>query len=1051
MATGSLSPYFKPRLGPAPQGRPIQRPPLLMQRPQSSGIDTAGFSFAKPPTNQRGSSLRPPPKQGLINLNSPWAAATVEDQNIDDGQEAQFSVAKKLPARPNVEHQPKGLSHSGEDSSPHAAQDDPLWTPGPNHDKSLKVIAEAAAFKKNQSSKPATGSKARTDTVLPTGPGTDIDTEANTSRASSIRPTHDRHGGTTSGSPIFIASQSLIRPSNDYRVSKRCRQSQKIDQSARKHSFPGKPDFKPPSEEKLFELLIRRIRQREEQEAATVELQCQLEEQNLQLKDENQNLKQQLEADHEKLRKSVVELKECRTQMDHWKEKLRKFKKVVNELGKEYDILRDDLNKFKVAAESLEKEKSSLLQSIDGIRVQMARAEGIIDEQKVQLSEVESRAAVLRRSLEAAREVRDLGKSELINEKKRSAVLESYIQNCARNQTRQLLLIREDQRKLVESFDSGIQSLSEETGSSKEALLSEVRTCADQLCTSVEILSDKCTAERMEVQDFTDTVHDAVSRLDTMSTQFTCSIEAGTIYNANVSGKVQESLQLIERHLGAESTLLQQLGNCESSYESLKRILAAMEPTLSTLDISVQSLTTTESSLLRRLSELCEKLAEAQIQPSNPALELELSNKYAENTQLQLQLQEISLKSENLRQRLDEREAQTLAVQRSLTEVTAECQKAEILNQRIVTEKLAMQGEAALAEQKIRHELITENTTITDRIRIEYEQKLQTLQREKDDLEDRSEEVLVQLGGVRDSLVEAKSIVDAQRKDREALAEETGQHIQELTACYSEAMAKLDSQAMLIEQYQEVETVSIIEKSDIREQLKQAQEKIQEFERALVLKDGTTNQPERPTNIVPFAAFENRMSPDVDLSPYDDPADFAMLFITDESAPPSPAAKPIKPLPVNIESAPATNDLPRSVKDDKRVFNILENSDQTQVHRKRKAINFDAVPSVKDSKAAIRTNSGSMQAQEGLEDHHNKSAKHVHKFTYSRVHTTSTKIQQEQSTGPARPSVTERPTSPKGLVSASSGNHLADKPNTRSRGRRRSRGERYDARFSQEG
>lgn len=253
-------------------------------------------------------------------------------------------------------------------------------------------------------------------------------------------------------------------------------------------------------------------------------------------------------------------------------------------------------------------------------------------------------------------------------------------------------------------------------------------------------------------------------------------------------------------------------------------------------------------------------------------------------------------------------------------------------------------------------------------------------------------------------------------------------------------MAKLDSQAMLIEQYQEVETASAIEKSDIREQLKQAQEKIQELDCALALKDETKSPPERPTNIVPFAAFETRMSPDLDPSPYDDPADFAMLFITDESAPPSPAGKSSKVPSVNLESAPATHDLPRPVRDDKHLFNIPGNSGQPQVNKKRKAVNFDAVPSGKDSKATVRTNSGSVQAHDDLEDHHKESSKHLHKFTYSRVHTTSTKIQQEQSTGPVRRSITERPTSPKGLVSASSGNHLADKPNTRSRGRRRSRG-----------
>lgn len=253
---------------------------------------------------------------------------------------------------------------------------------------------------------------------------------------------------------------------------------------------------------------------------------------------------------------------------------------------------------------------------------------------------------------------------------------------------------------------------------------------------------------------------------------------------------------------------------------------------------------------------------------------------------------------------------------------------------------------------------------------------------------------------------------------------------------------------MQIEQYQVVETASTIEKSDLREQLKQAQEKNQELEHTLTLTAHSTDlQESSARNIVPFATFGNRMSPEIDQQPYDDPADFAMLFITDESAAPSPCVKSTKPLPSNTESTIAKTDLPRPMKDDKGVFDIPENTDQPHFTRKRKAVNFDAVPSRNNSKTTVRANSGSMQVQGGLEGHLIKPSKHVHKFTYSRVHTTSTQIQQEQSAGPVRPAIAERQTSPKCFVSASSGNHPAGKPNTRGRGRRRSRGMRTALRF----
>lgn len=241
-----------------------------------------------------------------------------------------------------------------------------------------------------------------------------------------------------------------------------------------------------------------------------------------------------------------------------------------------------------------------------------------------------------------------------------------------------------------------------------------------------------------------------------MSTHFITSVETSTAVNSSVSDKVQGNLQLIEQHLGTESTLLKQLGNCESSSENLRDNITAIEPTLRTLDISVRSLETTESILLDGLSGFSEKLAEAQIQPASLGLELELSNKFAENTELQLRLQALSLEAEFLQQRLRETEAQVYTLNNSLKEETAERQKVENHSHKIETEKLAIQGELVLAEQKIRQELDKEKTTATDEIRHEYEQNLQTLQREKEDLENGSEEVLAQLGGVRDSLVNMK-------------------------------------------------------------------------------------------------------------------------------------------------------------------------------------------------------------------------------------------------------------------------------------------------------
>lgn len=240
-----------------------------------------------------------------------------------------------------------------------------------------------------------------------------------------------------------------------------------------------------------------------------------------------------------------------------------------------------------------------------------------------------------------------------------------------------------------------------------------------------------------------------------------------------------------------------------------------------------------------------------------------------------------------------------------------------------------------------------------------------------------------------------------------------------------------------------METNSCIEKSDLREELKQARKKIKALEATVASAANMEDRSKPPAkNIVPFAAIEERLSPPRDLSPYDDPADFAMLLESEDACPPVPSPK-VKAPPDHLErTATVTSKQKeqRSVNDNDSTFDIPERLDQPQFTRKRKAVNFEAEhPEGSVTEAGgSRQNTG--QDPRGQEERPSKASGHVHKWTYSRIHTTSTEIQQEQSTGPGVAPKSYRRTSPKGLMSASSASNAAGKPNTRSRGRRRSRG-----------
>ena len=96
-------------------------------------------------------------------------------------------------------------------------------------------------------------------------------------------------------------------------------------------------------------------------------------------------------------------------------------------------------------------------------------------------------------------------------------------------------------------------------------------------------------------------------------------------------------------------------------------------------------------------------------------------------------------------------------------------------------------------------------------------------------------------------------------------------------------MARVDAQTLEIQKYQEAEAASCLERNDLQEQLRQAQEKVHELEQTLVIPAVEEEGPRvPPTNIVPFSSLETRISPLRATSPYGDPADFAMLFMSDE-------------------------------------------------------------------------------------------------------------------------------------------------------------------------
>lgn len=240
--------------------------------------------------------------------------------------------------------------------------------------------------------------------------------------------------------------------------------------------------------------------------------------------------------------------------------------------------------------------------------------------------------------------------------------------------------------------------------------------------------------------------------LTSLSAQFTENVAAGTKASTDLSAQVQEDWQAVRVLLGPNSPLAKQLDNCVSSCQGLNRNVATVEPSLSALHVSVESLTSTEASLVHDLKQLGEKLADAQASGNNSVFEMELSAKFAENTQLQLQVQRLSAEKGELQRELHTKVTEIEDVRLSLAGLSAKRQEVENRIQQLESDKLTLQSEVALAAKQTQEERdmsIASNEQIKD----QYERQFQSLQQEKENLQKGTHELICQLDDVRDSLV----------------------------------------------------------------------------------------------------------------------------------------------------------------------------------------------------------------------------------------------------------------------------------------------------------
>lgn len=266
------------------------------------------------------------------------------------------------------------------------------------------------------------------------------------------------------------------------------------------------------TEDDLFRLLIGKIKQREESDAAVANLQAKLEADITGLKTENKSLKDQVDTFCAQLQKRALESRSYKAQIDNWKAKLGKFKQVLNVLGTEYQALRGESDHLKATGASLKNDKQELSTCLDEAKKQISQVSRTVNEGRTYFSESKNIISTLRNSIKDSDDKADCIRIRLADEKRRTAVLEAYIQKQSHMQGKQIKTIRDDQLEMMEKTKSGFELISKQWEFSQSNIQSITKPMLEECIISIKGLGEKYAADKTDIQQIASVIQELLSQ-----------------------------------------------------------------------------------------------------------------------------------------------------------------------------------------------------------------------------------------------------------------------------------------------------------------------------------------------------------------------------------------------------------------------------------------------------------------------------------------------------------------------------------------------------------
>ncbi|KAB8268951.1 hypothetical protein BDV30DRAFT_251782 [Aspergillus minisclerotigenes] len=744
---------------------PNQPAASLVQRPRSSGIDLTAFSFARPAQHGKAFTLHPPVKQ---------ASAVPVPYNNSIMQTDQNGTRK--PDRTTHNHQSKHIASRSNDTETSSSRQSTRTSSSSSEAQDLETA--------DSKTKPAM----RLDHAL-------------TSKVHHSENNQAQCGGTTTFPSV--ANGQLLSPENEPQGGKRI--------TSRQPAFGnGNADL---SEEDLFQLLFVKIKAREENEVVASSEKEQLEANISELTQENNALRSQLGVFSNELQQKTSESNAYKTQVEAWKAKIAKFKYILNELASGYKALRVETTQLKLTKTSLDRDKTGIKGTIADTREQLFHASSTV--QKSQSCLVESQTLInsMKQALKNAEEKTRSVQERLSDEKKRSSLLETYIQDSSRLQAKRIGLIRAEQLEMLRKLNSGFETVAKHVDVSQTSEQTIIKQILEEFHLSFRRMGENHAQGKMDFEQCKATFQECSSQIKSLTEDLAAVIERSSKVNEDRAQLLTEQLRSVEENVGGESALLKRLSANEVTCTTLHESLEACAPSIDKLGSFLEGAREKENSLTRQMGQLEIRLSELQTPETTEPTAAEIK----ERVELELRIQQLSDELRTAEERLRSRAIENEEMRLSLLEAVTKGQEAEGRANKFESEAIALQDEIKVIESKIREELNRASVISRDQYRVKYEQQIHELLREKGEL-------CKSIEKVRDELMEAQK----------ALGLAKDEQIKALESKCIEKENSLAEQAAEVSRLREMESSIAAQQSCMQRQLHEANEKAASLEKELI-------------------------------------------------------------------------------------------------------------------------------------------------------------------------------------------------------------------------